>query len=107
MANIDTQHTWTFTGSTAATKAINLRNNPLNITVVYNTSSGCTASLSFLHKMGSSAGAYSIVDPSTAMSSRAALTKFFSGPMQWVKPRLETLTSGSTNIVTVYLAANS
>ncbi len=98
---------WIFAGSTAVKKAVNLKGNAANISVVYETSSGCTASLAFLHRMGSSAGTYQAIDPSTAMSSRAVLLKQFTGPLEWVKPQLVAITAGATNVVTVYLKGRS
>jgi hypothetical protein len=105
MAILETSHKWTFTGSTTAQKAVDLRGYAQAYTFGIQTSSGCTGTVEILHRMGSSAGSYSVMH-STALSSRVFATAQFLGPLEWVKPRLASLTSGSTNIVTVYLRGN-
>ena len=106
MPQVDAQFTWTFTGSTAVKKAYNLKNYPSHVTFGIETSSGCTATVEILHRMGSSEGPYGVLE-STTISSAAFLTIQKNGPLHFVKPRLASFTSGSTNIVTVYLAARS
>jgi hypothetical protein len=96
---------WTFTGSTGTGKAVDLRNYARQITVGFETSSGCTGTVQLLHRMGSSAGPYHLMH-STALSTGLFAHAQFLGPLEWVKPRLTDLTTGSTNIVRVYLSAN-
>lgn len=104
MPIIEAAFKWTFTGSTGTGKAYNARN-AQRLTFHYETSSGCTGTVALQHRMGSSAGPYSALS-SQALSTGAVVTDQFSGPLEWVRPRLTDLTSGSTNVVTVYLMGN-
>ena len=101
MACLEVSHKWTLT-STGTGKAINCRGIATAFSVGVETSSGCTATVVFQHRMGSSAGPYSALG-STALSTGAFQTLQFTGPLQWVKPRVSDLTAGSTHVVTVYL----
>jgi hypothetical protein len=105
MANLENSHKWTFTGSTGSGKALNIRGYAQAVTFGVEASSGCTATVQVLHRMGSSAGPYSVMN-STALSTGSFVTQQFLGPLEWVKPRLTDLTAGSTNVVTVYLIGN-
>jgi hypothetical protein len=105
MAILETSQKWTFTGSTGSGKAINVKGYAQALTFGIETSAGCSGTVEILHRIGSSAGPYSIMH-STAPSSNVFATAQLLGPLEWVKPRLATLTSGSTNIVTVYLLGN-
>ncbi len=101
-------NTWTFTGSTGRGKAFDCRGYPQCITFGYETSSGCTGTMLIEHRMGSSAGPYSVISSTSgyAMSTGEFVTDQYMGPLEWVRPRLASLTAGSTNIVRVYLKGN-
>lgn len=101
MGMLETSMRWTFTGSTGSGNAINC-GGAESLTFVMETSSGCTGTVQILHRMGSSEGPYGVLS-SNALSTGQVLTDQFLGPLEWVKPRLTDLTSGSTNVVTVYL----
>ena len=105
MAILEAQFTWTFSGSTAAVKARNIRGGAQSLTFGYETSSGCTGTVALMHRMGSSAGPYTALS-SQALAAGEFMTDQFLGPLEWVKPRLVTLTAGSTNTFTVYLLGN-
>ena len=96
---------WEFLGSTGTGKAFNTQGYAQSLTFGLETSSGCTGTFQILHRMGSSAGPYSVLS-SQALSSAAFTTVQFIGPLEWVKPRLTDLTAGSTNVGTVYLLGN-
>ena len=105
MPIIEASRKWTFTGSTGTGKAFDGRGVARNWSFGMETSSGCTASVTLLHRMGSSAGPYSTLT-STSLSTGQFITSQFFGPLEWIKPRLTDLTAGSTNVVTVYLMGN-
>ena len=105
MAILEAHYKWTFTGSTGSGKAFNCRGFAERLTFGIETSSGCTGTVTLQTRMGSSAGPYASL-ASTAVSSAAFVIQQATGPLEWVKPRLETLTAGSTNTVTVYLMGN-
>lgn len=101
MACLELSHKWTLS-STGTAKAINCGGIATAFTLGLETSSGCTATVVFQHRMGSSAGPYSAMG-STSLSTGGFNTLQFAGPLQWVRPRLSDLTAGSTHVVTVYL----
>lgn len=105
MPILESAQTWTFTGSTGTGKAFNARGFGRAFTFGAETSSGCTGTVVWLHRMGSSAGPYTSLH-STALSTGAFVTQQSNGPLEWVKPRLSDLTAGSTNIVRCYLMGN-
>lgn len=105
MPILEAHQTWTFTGSTGSGKAFNLRGMSRAVTFGAETSSGCTGTVVWQHRMGSSAGPYSDLH-STALAAGAYVTQQSNGPLEWVKPRLSDLTAGSTNIVRCYLMGN-
>jgi hypothetical protein len=105
MPNLESAQTWTFTGSTGTGKAFNAKGYGRAFTFGTETSSGCTGTIVWLHRMGSSAGPYHTLH-STALSTGQFLTQQSDGPLEWVKPRLSDLTAGSTNIVRCYLMGN-
>lgn len=94
----------TFT-STGTAKAYNANGYAQGLTFGLETSSGCTASYQLLHRMGSSAGPYSVISSGT-MSTGAFVTDQFMGPLEWVKPRVKTKTANSTNVFDAYLMGN-
>lgn len=102
MPMLEASNQWTFTGSTGTGKAFNCRGYAQSITFAMETSSGCTGTVQILHRLGSSAGPYSVMS-SNALSTGECLTNQFVGPLEWLKPRLTDLTAGSTNVVTVRL----
>lgn len=105
MPTLEASQKWTFTGSTGTGKAVSLKGYSRFVTFGAETSSGCTGTVTWLHRMGSSAGPYSVL-ASTALSSGAFWTVQNNGPLEWVKPQLVSLTAGSTNVVQAYLMGN-
>lgn len=105
MAELSASRKWSFT-STGAGKAYDVRGYSRYITFGVETSSGSTAHVQILHRMGSSLGPYSVL--STVISTLGEfVTSQFVGPLEWVKPRVVDKTAGgSTNTVTVYLQGN-
>lgn len=104
MASIEAAKTWDFT-STGTGKAYDARGYAQSLTFGIETSSGCTATVTLQHRMGSSAGPYSDMF-STAVTSAAFVTVQLLGPLEWLKPRVSAKTANSTNTVTVYLKGN-
>lgn len=105
MPILENNQTWTFTGSTGTGKAFNAKGYASQLTFGAETSSGCTGTVQWLHRMGSSAGPYTALY-STALSTGAFVTQQSNGPLEWIKPRLTDLTAGSTNVVRCYLMGN-
>ncbi len=105
MAIPENSFKWTFTNSTVAVKAYDCRSFSQCITLGYETSAGCTGTVALQHRMGSSAGPYSVIS-SNALAAGEFMTDQFMGPLEWVKPRLVAITAASTNVVTVYLKGN-
>lgn len=104
MADLTASQKWTFT-STGSGKAFDVRGYSQGITFGIESSSGCTGVTQLLHRMGSSAGPYSVI--STIVSTLGEFTTDqFMGPLEWVKPRVTDKTSGSTASITVYLQGN-
>lgn len=101
MPYLESAHTWTLT-STGTGKF-----QPLgacqSVTFGIETSSGCTATVQLLHRMGSTAGKDSIL--STNQCTVAVLvTDQYLGPLEYVAPRVVDKTAGgATNTVTVYV----
>lgn len=105
MADIQTANKWTFT-STGTGKAHDCKGYAQGITIGVETSTQSTAVTQVLHRMGSSAGPYSIL--STIVSTLGEFTTDqFMGPLEWVTLRVVSKTAGgSTNTVTGYLIGN-
>ena len=74
-----------------------------SLTFGIETSSGCTATVQIVHRMGSTSGKDGVL--STVQCTLAALaTDQFLGPLEFVAPRVVDKTAGgTTNTVTVYL----
>ena len=105
MATREDSFKWTFSGSTGTGKAKNVKGVSQALTFGLETSSGCTGTFELYHRMGSSAGPYTLMH-STALSTGTFATVQLLGPLQWIKPRLVSLTSGSTNVASAYLLGN-
>lgn len=105
MATLENKHKWTFT-STGTGKALDCRGYADAFTFGLETSSGCTATIVIQHRIGSSAGPYGSMG-STALSTGGFQSLQFSGPLEWVRPRVSDATAGSTHVITVYLLGNS
>lgn len=106
MGILDSAHAkWTFldTASTGALKAQNVRGYSERYSVYIETGPGCTASVRFEARAGSSAGPYGVVAPSTALSTGAVSIQQFSGPLEWVRPYCSAKTTG---VLTVELFGN-
>ena len=93
---------WTFleTASTGALKAVNTRGAAERFTGYLETSSGCTATVRFETRAGSSAGPYFVIG-STTISTGANHVQQFAGPLEWVRPYCVAKTTG-TLIATLY-----
>jgi hypothetical protein len=86
---------WTFleTASTGALKAVDFKGYSERFTGYLETSSGCTATVRFETRSGSSAGPYAVLG-STTMSTGAVHIQQFAGPLQWVRPYCVAKTTG-------------
>lgn len=100
----ETHFTWSFT-STGTGQIFDARGFAQSLTWGIETSSGCTATVQLLHRMGSSAGPMSVMH-STAMSTGLFVTAQMLGPLEFLAPRVTDKTANSTNVVTVYLKGN-
>ena len=104
MAIVENAHKWEFT-STGTGDVLDARGVAQSLTFGVETSSGCTATVQILHRMGSSAGPRGAL--STVTLSTGAFTKVqFLGPLDYVTLRVTDKTAGSTNTVTAYLKGN-
>lgn len=73
------------------------------VSVGIETSSGCTATVQILHKMGSTLGQSGILSTVQCTIADLALVQK-NGPLGWIAPRVVDKTAGgATNTVTVYL----
>ena len=104
MAILENSFKWSFT-STGTGKAFDCRGYARNLTFGLETSSGCTATIALQHRQGSSAGPYSVLS-SQALSTGAVTTDQFSGPLEWIRPRVTDMTAGSTHLITVRVEGN-
>ncbi len=103
MAIIETAHKWAVFTSTGTGKFLALGPSQ-SLTFGIETSTGCTATVQIVHRMGSTLGANSVL--STVNSTLGVLmTDQFLGPLEYVAPRVTDKTSGSTATVTVFLRA--
>lgn len=105
MSMIETSIKFAPFSSTGTAKAVNVKGYAQGLTFGLETSSGCTATVQILHRMGSSAGPYSVLS-TNSLSTGQFLTDQFLGPLEWVKPRVTDMTAGSTNVTTVFLLGN-
>lgn len=95
--------TFTSTGSGKAVKCHYAQ----AVTLGFETSAGCTATVQVLHRMGSSAGVYVALSTLQLDTVGAFTTDQYMGPLVWVKPRVVDKTAGgSTNTVDAYLEGN-
>jgi len=102
MAILETTHKWAFT-STGTGKFQRL-GPAQSVTFGMETSTGCTATIQVVHRMGTTSSPNSVL--STVNCTLADLvTDQFLGPLEFVAPRVTDKTSGSTASVTVYLRA--
>src|SRR5512139_3084069 len=100
---VEINHRWT-TSSTGAGKAIKASPTFTHLTAYFTTSSGCTATVALQSCAGSSAGPWGNLEASTAMSSNATLIKFYSGPLEYIRPYV-TAIKASTDVVTTAILA--
>lgn len=106
MSMLEVSNRWDFT-STGTGKAFNCRGYAQSLTFGIEPSTNSTCTVQVLHRMGSSAGPYSIMSTIQCASTGEFVTLQFIGPLEWVKPRVVDKTAGgSTNTVTVYLQGN-
>ena len=106
MSMIEASNRWTFT-STGTGKAFNCKGYAQGITFGIEASTNSTATVQILHRMGSSAGTYSVLSTVQCASTGEFVTDQFLGPLEWVKPRVVDKTAGgATNTVDVYLLGN-
>lgn len=100
----ETHYKWIF-NSTGTGNIFDARGFAQSLTWGIETSSGCTATVTLNHRMGSSAGPMSAMH-STALSTGTFATAQMLGPLEFLAPRVTDMTAGSTNVVTVYLKGN-
>src|SRR5687768_151708 len=96
MGILDSGHAkWTFleTASTGALKAVNMRGYSERFTGYIETGPGCTATVRFESRAGSSAGPYAPLG-STTMTTGAMNVQQFAGPLEWVRPYCVAKTTG-------------
>lgn len=105
MGMLETSHKFATFTSTGTGKAFNAKGYAQGLTFGMETSSGCTATIQILHRMGSSAGPYAVLSTNN-LSTGQFLTDQYMGPLEWVKPRVTDKTANSTNVVDVYLMGN-
>lgn len=102
MAYLESAQKWTFTST--GTGKFQPMNAAASLTFGVETSSGCTATVQILHRMGSTSGKDGVLSTVAAASTGALVTDQFLGPLEYVAPRVVDKTAGgSTNIVTVYV----
>ena len=103
MAYLESAWTWEFTDTGTG------KFRPLNacafVTFGARPSSGSTANVQILHRMGStSVGHASVLSTLVCASTGTLVTGQFSGPLEYVAPRVTDKTvGGATNTVTVYV----
>ena len=102
---VELNHAWTFTGSTGGGKAVRVTAEASQFSVYFTTSSGCTGTVAMQTCAGSSAGPWTNLEASTAMSTGATLLQRFLGPVDWLRPRVEAI-KASTDVITVRVLAN-
>lgn len=108
MACLETKRVWNFT-STGTGKFVPC-GVAQSLTFGLTTSSGCTASIQIVHRMGSTGSTSAIASSalnfvlSTVQCTVAdAQTDQFLGPLDFVAPRVKDMTAGSTHAIRVYL----
>lgn len=103
MPLLETKGAWSFT-STGTGKFVKA-GLAQGITFGITTSSGCTASVQILHRMGSTSvldsSAVNFVLSTIQCTVADAQTAQFLGPLEFVAPRVKDLTAGSTHAITV------
>lgn len=104
MAIVETSYKWELT-STGLGEIFDARGFAQSLTFGVETSSGCTATIQLQHRMGSSIGPRSALS-TVNLSTGGFATVQFLGPLDYLVPRVTDKTSGSTNIVTVWLKGN-
>lgn len=87
---------WEFlaTASTGALKAQDMRGFSERFSGYFETGPGCTATVRWESRAGSSAGPYMAMTASTALSTSAVKVEQFAGPLQWVRPYCVAKTTG-------------
>lgn len=104
MAILENAFVWNFT-STGTGDVYDARSVAQSLTFGVETSSGCTATIQIIHRMGSSAGPKSVLS-TVNLSTGAFTTVQFLGPLEFLSARVTDKTANSTNLVTVYLRGN-
>lgn len=102
---LEAKMAWTFTGTTGGGKAYRLTPEASDVTVYFTSSSDCTATMQLQTRAGSSAGPWAGLGNSTALSTGLTVVHQFSGPLEWVRPYCQAISS-ATDIVSVNLLAN-
>lgn len=108
MPYLETKRVWNFTSS--GTGKFMPCGVAQGLTFGITTSSGCTASIQIVHRMGSTGSTSAMSDSnvnwilSTIQCTVADnQTVQFLGPLDYVAPRVKDLTAGSTHLIRVYL----
>ena len=86
---------WTFleTASTGGLKAVDTKGYSERFTGYFETGPGCTATIRWETRTGSSAGPYAVLG-STTMTTSASNVQQFAGPVQWIRPYCVAKTTG-------------
>lgn len=105
MPILETKREWTF--SSSGTGKFYPCGPAQSLTFGIATSSGCTASIQIVHRMGSTSAlnssAVNFVLSTVQCTVADAQTAQFLGPLEYVAPRVKDLTSGSTHAIRVIL----
>lgn len=101
MGFLESAATWNFT-STGTGKYMPVGTAQF-VSVGVETSSGCTATVQILHKMGSTTGQFNILSTQQCTIADVALYQK-NGPLGYIAPRVVDKTAGgATNTITVHL----
>lgn len=102
MAYLESAHKWSF--SSTGTGKFQPLGACQTVTFGAETSDGSTATVQVLHRMGSTSGKNGVLSTMACTAVGALVTAQFSGPLEYVAPRVVDKTAGgSTNTVTVYV----
>lgn len=96
MAVLETSYSWDFaaTASTGALKAFPTKGYAERFSFYVETGAGCTATVRWETRAGSSAGPYATI-ASTALSTSAVWFVQNNGPLEWIRPYCVAKTTGT------------
>lgn len=102
MPILESAHKWSF--SSTGTGKFQSIGASRNVTFGAETSSGSTATVQILHRMGSTLGKDGVLSTVACTAVGALVTAQLSGPLDYIAPRVVDKTAGgTTNTVTVYV----